>query len=295
MKRILCIGGASWDTIIHMDEFPEKHASTLFAKESYETVGSTGVGKALALKRLGFDVVFHAVIGFDDEGKKIIDLMSHEGIKFIYDIDSSGTEKHTNLMNAEGDRISIYTKSLSSKIQINYPILLEEIKKADIIVLNIIPYTKTLIPYLKYSNKEIWVDIHDFDGINPYHQDYIKLATILFASSEKLPQPIDFMMDQIDSGKQLVVVTSGKKGSTLLGVNTEFLREGILPGIMAVDTNGAGDNFFAGFLYAFSKEYPLQKCLRMATIVASSAVESRQIVSPKLSVSWLEEVYIALF
>jgi len=293
--RVLIIGGASWDTIIQMDEFPKGLPQTLFAKESYSTAGSTGIGKALALKKLGFDVVFHAVIGEDHEGLKIIELMEREGIRFLVDYSPNGTEKHTNLMNSKGERISIYTNTLPNQMNLNFKRLEEEVNQADIIVLNIISYTKALIPLLKYSKKEIWVDIHDYDGINPYHKDFIDIADVLFASSENLTQPMDFMTDQMESGKKLVILTSGKKGSSLLGVHTGFLREGIVENTVMVDTNGAGDNFFAGFLYAYSKEYPLQKCLRMGSIVAASSVESRDIVFSELSDSWLENRFIELF
>ena len=67
--KILVLGGASYDEIIHVNEFFEAKAETIFANNSYSTVGSTGVGKALALKKLGFDVAFQAIIGKDIYGK----------------------------------------------------------------------------------------------------------------------------------------------------------------------------------------------------------------------------------
>lgn len=72
MPNALIVGGATWDTIIHLDRLPEPRPGTLFSRESYETVGSTGAGKALNLNRLGFDLTFHAMIGDDEPGQAVL-------------------------------------------------------------------------------------------------------------------------------------------------------------------------------------------------------------------------------
>jgi sugar/nucleoside kinase (ribokinase family) len=61
--RVLVVGGASWDTVVHVDQLPDSRPRTVFATSSYETVGSTGAGKALNLARLGHEVHLHTLIG----------------------------------------------------------------------------------------------------------------------------------------------------------------------------------------------------------------------------------------
>ena len=52
MTRALILGGVSWNTMLYMDEFPEPVPHTAFASGIYETVGSSGAGKALNLRQL---------------------------------------------------------------------------------------------------------------------------------------------------------------------------------------------------------------------------------------------------
>jgi hypothetical protein len=58
----------------------------------------------------------------------------------------------------------------------------------------------------------------------------------------------------------LVVIKDGSKGS-LAYTNKKLTR---IPGISikSVDTTGAGDNFNAGFLYAWLNHYPIDTCLK---------------------------------
>ena len=56
MSRVLVLGGASWDTVIDLERFPEPRPQTLFSRGGREVVGSTGAGKALNLAALGVTV-----------------------------------------------------------------------------------------------------------------------------------------------------------------------------------------------------------------------------------------------
>jgi len=290
MSRVFVLGGVSFDTIIQLNDLPKHTAKTMFAKNTYQVVGSTGAGKALALKKLGFKVTLHGIIGDDSAGKVITQTMLDNNVRFLYDIDPLGTETHTNLMSEDGNRISIYTNSGSFEPTFNRAAVEINLQNADLIVLNIINYCRSLIPDIQFLHKPIWVDIHDYDGKNPYHQDFIDAANFLFLSSDLLPNYQAVMQTMIDSGKELVVCTHGKDGATLLTKSGKWLYQGIIPETKIVDTNGAGDNFFAGFLYAYTQGKPLETCLLAGAHVAKKCVEHLEIVNPTLSASWLDQI-----
>ena len=63
MTKILVLGGVSVNTMIYLDQFPQPTPQTVFSKGYHETIGSTGAGKALNLKKLGLDVTLHGLIG----------------------------------------------------------------------------------------------------------------------------------------------------------------------------------------------------------------------------------------
>ncbi len=58
-----------------------------------------------------------------------------------------------------------------------------------------------------------------------------------------------------------------------------------------VATNGAGDNFFAGFLYGHLQGYGVRRCLELGTIVGGLCVTSHELVLPDLSPALVEREY----
>lgn len=295
MKKVFVAGGVSYDTIIYLDSFPGKNPQTIFSKGSNEMVGSTGSGKALNLCRLDFETVLHSTIGTDNNGKKVKEFFEKENLTFLYDKDSSGTEAHTNLMDKNGGRISIYTSYATFEPQIEYERLEKEIEKADYVILNIINYVRNLIPVAKKYRKEIWCDIHDYDGKNEYQLDFIQGADYIFMSSDSMENYREFMEKLIKSGKKLVVCTHGKNGCTALMENLEWIEIPIIKGYNMVDTNGAGDSFFSGVLYGFSKGYDIKKCLQFGTIAGGLCVTSKEIVCRNMTPDLLEKEYVKYF
>jgi sugar/nucleoside kinase (ribokinase family) len=291
MKSVFVAGGATFDKIICLEQLPEPKPGTVFSKCSYDTIGSTGCGKALSLQRLGLDTTFHAMIGADRSGDFIKGKMKEEGIRFIYDIDPAGTEEHVNLMDDSGNRMSVFTKYATFEPELNLNKFDSIIAKNDYIVINIINYARRLIPIVKKYKKEIWCDIHDYDGTNEYHKDFIEAADYIFMSSDHMKDYRRFMEQMIVSGKKLVVCTHGKQGASALSPDGQFIEIPILDDYKRIDTNGAGDNFFSGFLYGFSKGFNLIKCLQYGTITAGLCVNSTELVNPNLNEKTVEQEY----
>lgn len=280
---VLVLGGVSWDTLVYLERFPEPRPQTVFSRGWHETLGSTGAGKAINLRKLGMDVSFHAMVGDDEPGRKIREAMDREGIRFWYDVDPAGTERHINLMEDGGGRISIYTSCATFQPVVALQRIEERIATHDHVVLNILNYCRRLIPAIRRSGKPIWCDIHDYDGRNEYHRDFVTAADYLFLSSDSMADYRAFMMEMIADGKQLVVCTHGRRGSTALTREGRWIETPILEDYRRVDTNGAGDSFFAGFLYAWDGGNPIDICLRMAAIVSGLCITSRELACPELT------------
>jgi sugar/nucleoside kinase (ribokinase family) len=288
MPRALIIGGVTFDTVIRLDRFPEPRSQTVFSQGYHETLGSTGAGKALNLRKLGFDVTLHALVGEDSYGQKIEDQLRQAGIHFVRDIDPRGTERHVNLMDAQGGRISVYMAYATFEPQLDLGRIEALIPTHDYVVLNIINYARRLIPAVKQAGKQLWCDLHDYDGRNEYHRDFIEAADCVFMSSDAMNEPRPFMERLIRQGKQLVVCTHGRKGSTALTSDGRWIETPIAPGYSVRDTNGAGDAFFAGFLFGHSQGSPLEQCLRLATLAGGLCVTSEELAAPTLSPELLD-------
>jgi acarbose 7IV-phosphotransferase len=289
MKTVLVLGGVSYDSIIHLKQLPESKPMTIYANNSYDAIGSTGAGKALCFSQLGLDVTLHGLIGDDAYGNKIIEQFKKKKINFLFNFDPKGTERHVNLMDECGRRISIYTNSATFNPDINPEELTPIIEKSDGIVLNIINYCRHYIPIIKQANKEIWCDLHDYDGKNPYHQDFVDAADYLFMSSDCLEDYRSYMESLIVLNKELIVCTHGKEGVTALTKDGMWYDLPIIQDYQHVDANGAGDNFFAGFLYGYNKGYSILKCLQFGTITAGLCINSKELVNDRLSIALLED------
>ncbi|MEW7290367.1 carbohydrate kinase family protein [Aquimarina sp. 2304DJ70-9] len=294
MKKIFNIGGVSYNSVIHLDEFPEPIPTTIHHCEFKETVGNTGAGKAVTLSKLGFDVTFHSMIGKDIYGEKIKTYLDHPNLNFMYDLDPKGTERHLNLMNKKGERISIFMNPMSDNPEIEYSMFDEHIQSSDFVIVNISNYCRNVLPSCKTNEVEIWTDLHDYDGESSYHQDFIDSSDYIFLSSDNLKNYKPFMQQMIDQGKKLVVCTHGKQGASAL-TKEGWIEISAIRDYKIKDTNGAGDAFFSGFLYGFSKEYSIEKCMQFGTLAGGLCIQSEHIASESLSEELLENEYLKYY
>ncbi|MCP4203881.1 MAG: carbohydrate kinase family protein [bacterium] len=205
------------------------------------------------------------------------------GVRFLLDIDPKGTERHLNLMDENGGRISIYVAFATLDPDLDLERLEAAIAKHDVLVLGINNYCRRLIPLAQGLDRPIWCDIHDYDGHADYHRDFVEAADVLFLSSDQLPGYRDFMEAQVAAGKSLVVCTHGRQGASVLSGDGQWAEQPIAGGFERVDTNGAGDAFFAGFLSSWLDGKPVRRCLEVASVVAGLCVTSRELASAELS------------
>lgn len=291
MRNVLVLGGTTFDSIITLKKLPDPTPQTIHYAPFHETLGSTGAGKALNLKKLNVPSVLHSIIGNDDYGERIIQSLQRHNVNFVYDIDPNGTERHVNLMDDEGNRISIFVTQSSDKLELDLSSLENLIHECDVVVLNIIAYTKQLIALCRKYNKPIWTDLHDYDGHNAYHEDFIEVADYIFMSSDNLKDYKSVMKRFLEAGKQLVVCTHGKSGSTALTNEGHWIHMDIIKDYPFRDANGAGDSFFSGFLYGFLRGRTTEDCLRFGTICAGLCINSAELVNDELSEQLLQSEY----
>lgn len=194
-------------------------------------------------------------------------------------------------MDKKGNRISIFVTQSSSEPELNTGRIEELIKECDIIVLNIIAYTKQLIPLIRKYKKPVWTDLHDYNVGNPYHEAYIDIADYIFVSSDNMINYRPVMENWMSKGKKLVVCTHGKSGSTALTKDGRWIDTPIIEDYRFKDANGAGDSFFSGFLYGFLKGKCTEECLKLGTICAGLCITSGELAYKDLSEELLQAEY----
>lgn len=292
--NVLILGGSTYDHIVHLPALPKPISHTIHQAPFHEAVGSTGVGKALPLHKLCINVHLYTAYGNDIYGNEIEMFLYKNGIPNTAIIDEKGTERHINIMDEAGNRISMFITQSSTTINHSINKLRELLSWCDVVVLNIIPYCLEIIPLLKEYNKPVWTDLHDYNDNNPYHQPFIDAAQYIHLSSDNL---INYRatMQQLIQNKELVICTHGKQGASILLSNGEFYEHPALPNIKIVDTNGAGDSFFAGFLYGFINQKDTTTCMQYGNICGAYAITDLQLCYSNLSVDFLQESIINFF
>ncbi|TGE15963.1 carbohydrate kinase family protein [Hymenobacter elongatus] len=291
MLRTLILGGTTFDHIVTLPELPAPLPQTIHRAPFHEGTGSTGAGKALALTKLGLPVTLYSAVGDDAYGRHIVADLRAQGVEAYYVLDPAGTERHINLMDAQGRRISLFITQASPTLAFDHAQVAGLIRASACVVLNIISYCQPLIPLLRDYPHPIWTDLHDYDGHNPYHQPFIEAAQYIHLSSDNLPDYRPVMQQLRAAGKLLVVCTHGAAGATLLTAAGQWLEQAAVPAPAVVDSNGAGDNFFAGFLYGFLRQEPAQKCLQYGALCGSWCVGALGLVDPQLSSPRLEQAW----
>lgn len=286
MAKILVMGGASYDTIIRLDKNPMTRG-TYYAQDAYDRCGSTGIAKAVALQMLGADVTFHTLLGDDAEGKSITKHLRHCGIHLVTDTDPTGTELHFNLLDEDGDRISILLPRGRDHTRINEARLKQLIDSADLVILNNLPYNRPLIPLLQ--GKEVWTDIQDYQDQDPEADPFINAAQVIFFSSDRLSD-YRATMRRLGRNEKLIVATHGKEGSTAYWQDRFY--EQSAHDFTLVDSEGAGDNYFAGFLVEYLKKRNLERSLMMASVAGGLSIETRDLVPTDLTYDMLVKTMI---
>jgi len=270
--KALVLGGVAWDTVVYVDAFPEPHPHTIFAKGSNEAVGSSGAGKAMNLRSLGVDVTLWGLLGDDDAGQGIRREMQRRGINFKGVTDPKGTTRHINLMDNLGERISIFTHAGSDRFPVDIRPISQVAASSDVVSVTIANHCRPFLPMLREMGALIWVDLHDYDGVNPHHDEFIEAADHLLMSSVAMPAWRSFLERRVAAGTRVAICTHGAAGASGLTAEDGWVDILAVPVADVVDTNGAGDAFFAGFAVAWHQASDLAAAMSAGGVAAAAAV-----------------------
>jgi sugar/nucleoside kinase (ribokinase family) len=274
--RALVLGGVAWNEMVYLDALPDPVPQTTFARRSHRTVGSSGAGKALNLRRLGWDVTLWAAVGDDDDGDRIRARMAEEGIRFITAHDPAGTMHHVNLMDPAGERISIFANSGSPNLVVDHALIRPLLVGVDVVSVTIFDHCRGFLPILTGAGVRPWIDIHDYDGENPHHDDFIRAAGHLTMSSQAYPGWRRFAEARLEAGTRVVICTHGAGGASVL-TGDGWIHVPAAHVKTMVDSNGAGDGFTAAFADSWLRGGSVEESTQRAAAWAARVVASPEL------------------
>ncbi|NLF03674.1 MAG: carbohydrate kinase family protein [Actinomycetales bacterium] len=252
----------------------------VFARGSHATVGGTSAGKALHLVELGVDVALATVLGDDDEGRRVESALRGAGVPLLLER-ATPTERHLNLMAADGGRVSIYLTTPPEPEPGALDAALAAMPGARALVLDLSPRAAALLPAARATGVPIWTDLHDYDGASGFHAPFREAADYVFCNADKLADPVAFLHAAVAGGARVAVCTLGADGAVAVDATLGELRVAAVPVPRVVDVNGAGDGFAAGFLAATLEGADTAAALRAGARQAARALASAHL-SPLL-------------
>jgi sugar/nucleoside kinase (ribokinase family) len=282
------IGGVAWNLLVEVPRLPTD-LTTLHATAHREGIGGTGAGKALHLARLGITTRFHALLGEDEPGRRIREVLDDAGVALTAWPDPAGTERHLNLMDPGGDRVSIFLDHATPDPDVTPDSLAALCEGADLVFVSLTHYAGRVLPLLASEGRSVWVDLHDWDGEpDGFRDPFIEHGSHVFVSDVRLDDPLATAIRLVE-GKELVVVTHGSRGATAFFPDREPLFVPAYAAGPVLDTNGAGDAFSVGVAYGFAQGWDRGRALRAGAVVAGGCVISSHLADPGLSPAWLEQ------
>ncbi|MFC7723667.1 carbohydrate kinase family protein [Nocardioides sp. GCM10028917] len=247
-----------------------------FAAAHRELLGGTSAGKAAHLRDLGLDVELHTVLGTDAAADAIEAALLRADIVTVPTYVNGPSERHLNLMDPSGGRVSIYLDVPRAPDAVVAHVarcrLLDAASQARAVVLDLSQPSRDAMEQVAALGVPIWTDVHDYDGSSSFHAPFLDPASFVFMNGDRLDAPYDFLQTCVARGAQVAVCTLGAEGAVAFdaqGVRHHVPAE---PLTQVVDTNGAGDGFMAGFLAAHLEGADVTSALRAAARQAARAL-----------------------
>ncbi|MFE2756488.1 carbohydrate kinase family protein [Actinosynnema sp. NPDC059335] len=248
MPKVFVAGPVSWNRLVLLDRLPHPRPHTTFAHGHRTAVGGTSAGKALNLASLGAEVTLRTVVGDDEAGRSVLDVLDRAGVEVIAEVVDSPTEQHLNLMDPHGGRVSIYLELPRLAEARHDRRAAAALAAADAAVVDLADHARPLLAAARAAGVPVWCDLHDYDGVAEFHRDFLDAADRVFLNDDGFADR-DALVAFLGGLGKPAVATLGADGA-LAVVDGRVHRVAAEPVGEIVDTNGAGDAFFSGFLVA---------------------------------------------
>ncbi len=273
MSKILISGLVNTETTVKIKEFPIAYFPVDYPFFGVNT-GVAGVAYNLskALKSLGDQVRLISMTGNDFGGEYVRKEVEAIGISTKDMIkDLRQTPNSVILYDGEGKR-QIYC-DLKDIQEMNFDFHKEMYQDCDVIIACNTNFNRNLLKKAKADGKLIATDVHVLSDVeDAYNMDFMKYADILFLSDEGIRRDEKEFLMEIEKRYEndIIVLGQGSKGALMYVKKEERFYD--FPAVTTgrvVNTVGAGDALFGGFIHYYVKGAGAKEALKKAEIFAS--------------------------
>lgn len=276
MKKILISGLVNTETTVRVRQFPVNYYPIDYPFFGINTTASgVAYNIAQALSTLGDDIRLLSLTGNDFPAAYIKEELRAAGIGTEYICTALKQTPSSVVLYDETGKRQIYC-DLKDIQEASYGFTEEQLADTDIVVACNINFNRDLLHLAKRMGKTVATDVHVLGNIyDDYNREFMEHADILFLSDEAVGEdPYRFLMELEDAYHTPVIVLGrGGKGALMYLRNEDRFHE--MPAVHVgemVNTVGAGDALFSGFLHYYVKGLHPVECLKRAQVFASAKI-----------------------
>jgi len=296
--EIVVVGNVGIDTNVYLPGADIDFEVESNFTENLDSVGQAGGYASRGYAQLGRRTAFIGYVGDDYQGRFIRQEFAHDGIDTTaLFIDPAGTGRSVNFMYRDGRRKNFYDGKGHMTLRPDLDLCRSVLAGSRLAHFSLPNWARHLLPMARELGLPIACDIQDVIAIDdPYRQDFVEQADILFFSAVNHADPAPLMEAFLAlNPAQIVVSGMGARGCALgTGKGVEYFPP-VEMEAPVVDTNGAGDGLAVGFLTSYVLEgYSLHDSVLRGQIAARHTCTQRgsssSLITPGLLERYLEVV-----
>lgn len=295
MSGILVSGLVNVETTLKIRQFPIEYYPIdypFFGINS--SVSGVAYNIAKGARTLGDHVRLLGMTGTDFAASYVRDTLNRCGI---------GTERLLPILGQTPTSVILYEESGRRQVwcdlkdiqEASYPFADTDLSDVDVVVACNINFNRPLLERAKAAGKLIATDVHVLRDLrDAYNRDFMECADILFFSDEGIGEDYPGFMRELAAayGNSVIVLGRGSKGAAIYTKGSGQITE--LPAVQVgpiVNTVGAGDALFTGFVHHYAKGFAPIEALKRAQLFASAKIGANGGAEGFVEEAKLEEYY----
>lgn len=276
MSRVLISGLINTETTVRVRQFPVNYYPIDYPFFGVNTaVSGVAYNIARALRTLKDDVTLLTMTGRDFPAAYIRQELQTAGISTQGIREKlAQTPSSVVLYDGEGKR-QIYC-DLKDIQETDYGFEAAVCAESDIVAACNINFNRPLLRAAKAAGKTIATDVHVLSDIHDdYNRDFMACADILFLSDEAVWEDYHSFLWALaeNYGNEIIILGRGGKGAAMYLRNENRIYD--LPAVRVgeiVNTVGAGDALFSGFVHYYAAGLAPVESLIRAQLFASAKI-----------------------
>lgn len=276
MKRIGVVGSINMDMTVQAERIPLK-GETLKGENLQYIPGGKGANQAVAMAKLGADVVMFGCVGKDAAGESLCKNLKDMGVDTTYIKEIEGTPTGLAIITVgENDNTIVVVAGANNEVSIDYVRSIQDaLLKCDIVLLQHEIPQETIEYVIGFCHENGIQIVLNPGPARPVKKEILEKVTYLTPNEHETvilfgkERTFEELMKQYP---EKLIITQGSRGVSTCLESGEML---LVPARKAnvVDTTGAGDTLNGAFTVAITEGKSIKDALEFANTAASLSTE----------------------